>query len=186
MDVFLELALILIVAKLFGYLSVRLGFPGGALGQLFGGIIIGPPSVLNLVSYDEGVKLVAELGVVLLLFLAGLETDVEEFKRVGGFGVYSRGARCHHSLCTRLPRGPRVGGLLQHRGPLPRWRSHCDQRWPHHQHPHGDEEAENEGGNDYSGRGRHRRRPRHNSPHHPRRHKHQGKRSRHGPPHNPR
>lgn len=81
MDVFLELALILIVAKLFGYLSVRLGFPG-ALGQLFGGIIIGP-SVLNLVSYDEGVKLVAELGVVLLLFLAGLETDVEEFKRVG-------------------------------------------------------------------------------------------------------
>ena len=81
MDVFLELALILIVAKLFGYLSVRLGFPA-ALGQLIGGIIIGP-SLLNLVAFDESVKLLADLGVVMLLFLAGLETDVEEFKHVG-------------------------------------------------------------------------------------------------------
>ncbi|ASJ05598.1 cation:proton antiporter [Thermococcus barossii] len=81
MDVFLELALILVVAKLFGYLTLRLGFPA-ALGQLIGGIIIGP-SILGIVTYDEGVKLVAELGVVMLLFLAGLETDIEEFKHVG-------------------------------------------------------------------------------------------------------
>jgi len=81
MDVFLELALILIVAKLFGYLTVRFGFPA-ALGQLLGGIIIGP-SLLSLVAYDESVKLIAELGVVMLLFLAGLETNMEEFKSVG-------------------------------------------------------------------------------------------------------
>ncbi|MEO2151593.1 MAG: cation:proton antiporter, partial [Thermococcus sp.] len=81
MDVFLELALILIVAKLFGYLAVRLGFPA-ALGQLIGGILIGP-SILGLVGFDEAVKLLADLGVVMLLFLAGLETDVEEFKHVG-------------------------------------------------------------------------------------------------------
>ncbi|QDA30495.1 cation:proton antiporter [Thermococcus indicus] len=81
MDVFLELALILVVAKLFGYLTLRLDFPA-ALGQLLGGILIGP-SLLDLVSYDEGVRLVAELGVVMLLFLAGLETDIEEFKNVG-------------------------------------------------------------------------------------------------------
>lgn len=81
MDVFLELALILVVAKLFGYLTVRFGFPA-ALGQLIGGILIGP-SLLNLVAYDEGIKLIAELGVVMLLFLAGLETDIEEFKNVG-------------------------------------------------------------------------------------------------------
>jgi len=81
MDVFLELALMLIVAKLFGYLTLRLGFPA-ALGQLLGGIIVGP-SLLGVVSYDEGVRLVAELGVIILLFLAGLETDVEEFKHVG-------------------------------------------------------------------------------------------------------
>ena len=81
MDVFLELALILVIAKLFGYLTVRLGFPA-ALGQLVGGIIVGP-SLLDLVGYDEGVKLLADLGVVMLLFLAGLETDIEEFKHVG-------------------------------------------------------------------------------------------------------
>ncbi|AEH24505.1 cation:proton antiporter [Pyrococcus yayanosii] len=81
MDVFLELALILIVAKVFGYISVRFGFPA-ALGQLMGGIVIGP-SILNLVSYDEEVRLLADLGVVILLFLAGLETDIDEFKHVG-------------------------------------------------------------------------------------------------------
>ncbi|WP_297067995.1 cation:proton antiporter [Thermococcus sp.] len=81
MDIFLELALILVIAKLFGYSTVRLGFPA-ALGQLVGGILIGP-SLLDLVGYDEGVKLLAELGVIMLLFLAGLETDIEEFKHVG-------------------------------------------------------------------------------------------------------
>ncbi|AMM53212.1 cation:proton antiporter [Pyrococcus kukulkanii] len=81
MDVFLELALVLIIAKVFGYISLRLGFPA-ALGQLIGGIIIGP-SLLNIVSYGPEVRLLAELGVVILLFLAGLETDVEEFKHVG-------------------------------------------------------------------------------------------------------
>ncbi|ALM76169.1 cation:proton antiporter [Thermococcus barophilus] len=81
MDVFLELATILIAAKIFGYLATRIKMPA-ALGQLVGGIIIGP-SILRFVSYSEEVHLISELGIVLLLFLAGLETDVEEFKRVG-------------------------------------------------------------------------------------------------------
>jgi len=81
MDVFLELAVILIVAKLFGYIATKVKMPG-ALGQLIGGMLIGP-SILNIVSYSEGVHLISEMGVVLLLFLAGLETDVEEFKSVG-------------------------------------------------------------------------------------------------------
>ncbi len=81
MDVFLELAVILVTAKLMGYLSSRLGFPA-ALGQIVGGIILGP-SLLDFVTYGEGVRLISDLGVVMLLFLAGLETDMEEFKRVG-------------------------------------------------------------------------------------------------------
>ncbi|MBO8175176.1 MAG: cation:proton antiporter [Thermococcus sp.] len=81
MDVFLELAVILISAKIFGYLATRIRMPA-ALGQLVGGIIIGP-SILHFVSYSEDVHLISELGIVLLLFLAGLETDVEEFRRVG-------------------------------------------------------------------------------------------------------
>ena len=81
MDVFLELAVILIVAKLFGYIATKVKMPG-ALGQLIGGMLIGP-SILSIVSYSEGVHLISEMGIVLLLFLAGLETDVEEFKSVG-------------------------------------------------------------------------------------------------------
>ena len=81
MDPFLELALILVTAKLSGYLSSRVGLPA-AMGQILGGIIIGA-SFLDLVAYDEGVRLISDIGVVMLLFLAGLETDIEEFKRVG-------------------------------------------------------------------------------------------------------
>ena len=81
MDVFLELAVILVTAKLMGYVSSKLGFPA-ALGQIIGGIILGP-SLLDFVTYGEGVRLISELGVIMLLFLAGLETDMEEFKRVG-------------------------------------------------------------------------------------------------------
>jgi len=81
MDPFLELALILITAKLSGYISSRAGLPS-AMGQILGGILIGV-SFLDLVAYDEGVRLISDIGVVMLLFLAGLETDIEEFKRVG-------------------------------------------------------------------------------------------------------
>ena len=81
MDPFLELALILVTAKLSGYLSSRVGLPA-AMGQILGGIIIGT-SFLDLVAYDEGVRLISDIGVVMLLFLAGLETDIEEFRRVG-------------------------------------------------------------------------------------------------------
>jgi len=81
MDAFLELAVILVTAKLSGYVSSRLGFPA-ALGQIIGGILLGP-SLLDVVTYGEGVRLISDLGVVMLLFLAGLETDMEEFKRVG-------------------------------------------------------------------------------------------------------
>ncbi len=81
MDPFLELALIFVTAKLSGYLSSRVGLPA-AMGQILGGIIIGA-SFLDLVAYDEGVRLISDIGVVMLLFLAGLETDIEEFRRVG-------------------------------------------------------------------------------------------------------
>ncbi|CAI1492569.1 Kef-type K+ transport systems, membrane components [Thermococcus nautili] len=81
MDPFLELALILVTAKLSGYLSSRVGLPS-AMGQIIGGILIGV-SFLDLVTYGEGIRLISDIGVVMLLFLAGLETDIEEFKRVG-------------------------------------------------------------------------------------------------------
>ncbi|WP_048148303.1 cation:proton antiporter [Palaeococcus ferrophilus] len=81
-DPFISIAIILIVSKTFGYVFTKLKQPS-AMGEIVGGIIIGT-SVLNLIQTTESLEFLSELGVVLLLFLAGLETDIEEFKRVGG------------------------------------------------------------------------------------------------------
>ena len=86
----LQLAIILIASKVAGSLSVRLGQPS-VLGKLLIGIVLGP-SVLGLVNETETLAEFSEIGVILLMFIAGLETDVKEFKRTGkastlvGFG----------------------------------------------------------------------------------------------------
>jgi Kef-type K+ transport system membrane component KefB len=72
-------------AKLLGALAERIGQPA-VLGELLAGVILGP-SVLGLVPLSEGIYLLAEIGVVLLLFEVGLETDLEELLRVGGPAV---------------------------------------------------------------------------------------------------
>ena len=77
----LGIALILISTKLGGIISRKLKMPE-VLGALLAGIIIGP-MVLNAVQYDENIELLSNLGVILLMFLAGIETDVEQFKKAG-------------------------------------------------------------------------------------------------------
>jgi Kef-type K+ transport system membrane component KefB len=77
----LAFAAALFGAKLFGALAERLGQPA-VLGELLAGIALGP-SVLGLVPLSDGVFLLSEIGVVLLLFEVGLETDLEELLRVG-------------------------------------------------------------------------------------------------------
>lgn len=82
---FLILAAMLIAAKLFGELAERFGQPA-VLGELFAGVLLGG-SLLGIVpaegSAAEVVHVLAELGVVLLLFEIGLETDLKEMFRVG-------------------------------------------------------------------------------------------------------
>ncbi|WML48904.1 cation:proton antiporter [Neobacillus sp. PS3-34] len=77
----LQLAIILIATKIAGSLSVRLGQPS-VLGKLLIGIVLGP-SVLGLVNDTETLAEFSQIGVILLMFIAGLETDIEEFKRTG-------------------------------------------------------------------------------------------------------
>ncbi|MGE5703364.1 MAG: cation:proton antiporter [Clostridia bacterium] len=77
----LQLAIILIASKIAGSVSVRLGQPS-VLGKLLIGIILGP-SVLGLVNDTDILQEFSQIGVILLMFIAGLETDVEEFKRTG-------------------------------------------------------------------------------------------------------
>ena len=82
---FLALAAILVAAKLLGELSERIGQPA-VLGELVAGVLLGG-SVLGIVPHDglggELVHVLAELGVLLLLFEIGLETDLREMFRVG-------------------------------------------------------------------------------------------------------
>lgn len=86
----LQLAIILVAAKIAGSISVRLGQPS-VLGKLLIGIVLGP-SVLGLVTETETLAAFSQIGVILLMFIAGLETDLDEFKRTGkastfvGFG----------------------------------------------------------------------------------------------------
>lgn len=76
-----SIVLILIFTKVGGIISRKLKMPE-VLGALIAGVILGPV-VLNLVQYDDNIKLLANLGVIMLMFLAGLETNVEEFKKAG-------------------------------------------------------------------------------------------------------
>lgn len=74
------LALVVVAALGCGLLLIRLRQPV-VVGYIVAGVILGP-SVLGLVDDREQVSLIAELGVLLLLFVIGLELDLRAFRRV--------------------------------------------------------------------------------------------------------
>lgn len=74
-----ELILILITTVLLGQLFSRLNMPA-VIGQLLSGIILGP-AILGWVHPDSIVALFSEFGVILLMFLAGLESDLDLLKK---------------------------------------------------------------------------------------------------------
>lgn len=79
----LALIAIFVAAKVCGELAERIGQPA-VLGELVGGVIVGV-SGLHLVNpHDQTIHLLSELGVLLLLFLIGLETDLKQLMSVGG------------------------------------------------------------------------------------------------------
>ena len=85
--VFAVLAAVLVGAKLVGDLFERIGQPA-VLGELFAGILLGNLSLVGIdslawVPSDPNLLLLAEIGVVLLLFEVGLESDLVEMARVG-------------------------------------------------------------------------------------------------------
>lgn len=80
-EVFKDLAIIILFAKLFGLLAKKLKAPQ-VVGEIVAGLIIGP-SVLNLVGQSDFISQLAEIGVLLLMFYAGLETDLKELLHTG-------------------------------------------------------------------------------------------------------
>ncbi|MEN3130038.1 cation:proton antiporter [Bacillus albus] len=75
-EFFFQIALILLSTKLAGDLSVRLSQPS-VLGKLIVGIVIGP-ALLGWIENSELLTQLSNVGVILLMFMAGLETDLEE------------------------------------------------------------------------------------------------------------
>ena len=78
----IEIALILTCAGMGGIVVQKFKQPV-VLGQILAGLIIGP-AVLNLVSPDEIIHSFAEIGVILLMFMAGMETDLNELTKSAG------------------------------------------------------------------------------------------------------
>jgi Kef-type K+ transport system membrane component KefB len=90
LQILLLLAIIILASKAAGALTKRVGQPA-VLGELLVGLLLGP-TALNLLHWapftdqellGTTVKHLADLGVIFLMFLAGLETDLKEMQRVG-------------------------------------------------------------------------------------------------------
>ncbi len=77
-----ELALILAAAAFGGWLAKLIKMPP-VLGQILVGIVIGPTVFDFLHGEDELIHIMSQIGVVFLMFLAGLETDLKELKKSG-------------------------------------------------------------------------------------------------------
>jgi Kef-type K+ transport system membrane component KefB len=87
LQLLLLLAIILLLAKIGGYISIRLHQPS-VLGELIVGLILGP-SLINILHQplfeslilEEVISEMAEMGVLLLMFVAGLELHLSELMR---------------------------------------------------------------------------------------------------------
>src|ERR671917_620040 len=79
--ILLTLFTVILAAKLFAELFERLRQPAVA-GEILAGVIVGP-SVLGLVAPNEVTNVLAEMGVIFLLFNVGLETKPAALLRVG-------------------------------------------------------------------------------------------------------
>ena len=88
LQLLLLLSLIIVAAKLAGGLAGRLGQPS-VFGEILAGLLLGP-TLLNVLGWPIFgsdllgiVRDLADVGVLLLMFVAGLETDLVEMRRVG-------------------------------------------------------------------------------------------------------
>lgn len=73
---FVSLLLLLVLARIFGEIMERFKQPA-MIGEIFAGIILGP-SILNFIHRTEDLKVISDLGVFLLVIIAGLEINFED------------------------------------------------------------------------------------------------------------
>ncbi len=80
-EMLLGLFVVFISAQIGAEIAQRLKMPG-VVGEIAAGCLIGP-SVLNWIHIDSRLEVIAEIGAVLLLFAVGLETRLDDLKKVG-------------------------------------------------------------------------------------------------------
>ena len=77
-----DIALGIIFAVIAGHVARLLRQPL-ILGYIAGGVLLGPGLGFGLVTSERSIELIAEIGLILLLFIIGLEIDVRELRRLG-------------------------------------------------------------------------------------------------------
>src|SRR3989338_11588659 len=77
-QVLLDIAIILIAAKILGEIAQRLKF-SSLVGEVIAGLVVGP--LLGIVHPSALLSQVASFGILFLLFLIGLNTKFDEFKK---------------------------------------------------------------------------------------------------------
>ena len=77
----LDLAIILFAAKLFGIAGKKVGIPE-VVGEILAGLVVGS-TVLGFVKESDFLSKMAEIGVIMLMFEAGLGTNLKELKKSG-------------------------------------------------------------------------------------------------------
>ena len=114
----LDLALILLSTKLLGLLTQRFQMPQ-VVGALLAGLILGPAG-LNVLTETEFISQLSELGVIVLMFSAGMGTDINELKNSGkaGFWVALLGVIVPLLMGTALAWGAAAAGLIESNGML--------------------------------------------------------------------
>lgn len=78
---FRDLAIIIVCAKVFGLVAQKLKAPQ-VVGEIISGLLIGP-CVFNVVKQSDYLSLLAEIGVIMIMFSAGLETNLKELLKSG-------------------------------------------------------------------------------------------------------
>lgn len=80
--IFKDIAIIIVAAKLLGILARKFNVPQ-VVGEIVAGLLIGP-SILGLVNQSDFLTYMGEIGVILLMFSAGLGTNLKDLKKTGG------------------------------------------------------------------------------------------------------
>jgi Kef-type K+ transport system membrane component KefB len=122
--VILDLFLVLLAAKVGHELAARLHQPA-LVGEVVAGVIVGP-AVLGWVELTDVLQAFSDLGVVVLLFSAGLETRLDDLRSVGGSALRAGALGIVVPFAVGIGLGLAVGSTAE-RPTVTRIRAHPDE-----------------------------------------------------------